>query len=169
MDTERRASLVTFCGDLGEELSRQGLHVAVAESCTGGLLAASFTAIPGSSRWFEYGFVTYSAAAKRTILGLAPECLDEDHIVSEPTACQMARAARALGHADAGIGITGIAGPSGGRPQRPVGTVVIAWANRAAAEAQTYHFAGNREIVRWEAVISAVTGLIARLDQGFLS
>jgi len=169
MDPERRASLMTLCAAVGEGLSRQGKQVAVAESCTGGLLAASFTAIPGSSRWFEYGFVTYSAGAKRTILGLGPEWLDEDHIVSEPTACKMAQAAQVLSGADVAIGITGIAGPSGGRPQCPVGTVVVAWANRVVAEASTHRFGGNRETVRWEAVIMAVAGLLARLNQGFLA
>ena len=169
MDTEHLLSLNALCTALGESLSRQGLRVAVAESCTGGLVAASFTAIPGSSRWFEYGFVTYSAAAKRTLLGLPPEYLGEDHVVSELTACAMARAAQALSGADVALGITGIAGPSGGRPGRPVGTVVIAWANRALAEAQTYHFPGNREAVRSQAVVSAVTGLTTRLVAGFLA
>ncbi|MHB8253518.1 MAG: CinA family protein [Acidiferrobacter sp.] len=169
MDSERPPSLRAQCAALGEGLARQGLRVAVAESCTGGLVAATLTDIPGSSRWFEYGFVTYSASAKQTILGLPAALVEDDHIVSEPTAIAMARAAQALSGADTAIGITGIAGPSGGRPPCPVGTVVIAWANRAAAEVQTFHFSGNRQAVRWAAVVSAVAGLTVRLDRGFLA
>ena len=157
---------LTVATALGEILSLQGLTLAVAESCTGGMLAAALTAVAGSSRWFGYGFVTYSAAAKERLLGLDPHCLDSDHIVSADTAMAMAMAARTRASADLGIGVTGIAGPSGGTPRCPVGTVAIAWALGTQVEAQTFHFTGDRGQVRAQAVVSALSGLEARLAQG---
>lgn len=169
MDSEGIAALSRACTELGSCLLRQGLTVAVAESCTGGLLAAALTAVPGSSRWFEYGFVTYGARAKELILHVPSEYLNDAWIVSEPTAIAMARGAQVVSDADLSVGITGIAGPGGGTPERPVGTVAVAWVNRSSADAQTYHFSGDREAVRREAVLSAVLGLRMRLDRGFLA
>jgi len=167
MDRDAIPSLGEACDRLASLLSARGLLLAVAESCTGGLLAASLTAIPGSSRWFEYGFVTYSARAKRTVLGVPARDVDEEHIVSVETALAMARGARALSGADVALGITGIAGPTGGTPLKPVGTVAIAWVGALHAASQCYHFGGNREAVRTQAVLSAVTGLLILLDRGF--
>ncbi len=158
-----REPLVTIATRLGETLSQQGLTLAVAESCTGGLVAAALTAVAGSSRWFGYGFVTYSAEAKMRLLGLDRGYLDGDHIVSEKTAAAMAQAARTQASADLAIGVTGVAGPSGGSSHCPVGTVAIAWALGERVEAQTFHFAGDRERVRGQAVLSALAGLLARL------
>lgn len=169
MAPQKQASLEALCRALGARLGAAGLTVAVAESCTGGLVAASWTAVPGSSAWFEMGFVTYSPRAKRLVLGLPEACLGPLCIVSSGTACAMALAAQALSDADVALGITGFAGPTGGSPSQPVGTVVIAWANRARAESETFYFPGDRHAVRMAAVVSAVSGLIDRYDAGFLA
>lgn len=160
---------LTVATGLGEILSLRGLTLAVAESCTGGMVAAALTAVAGSSRWFGYGFVTYSAEAKERILGLDPMDLDADHIVSVKTAMAMAVAARTRALADLGIGVTGVAGPSGGTPGCPVGTVAIAWAVGTEVEAHTFHFTGDRGQVRAQAVLSALTGLETRLATGLLA
>ena len=167
MDSEPLA--LTVASRLGEALSRQGLTLTVAESCTGGMVAAALTAVPGSSRWFGYGFVTYSSEAKARLLGLESTYLDSDHIVSAETAVAMARAARKRALADLAIGVTGIAGPSGGTACCPVGTVAIAWALGDEIEAQTFHFPGDRERVRAQAVLSALGGLETRLTRGLLA
>lgn len=164
MDSEPLA--LTLAQALGDALGHRGLTLAVAESCTGGMLAAALTAVAGSSRWFGYGFVTYSAAAKERLLGLDRASLDADHIVSEDTAMAMAAAARARALADLGVGVTGIAGPTGGTPTCPVGTVAIAWALGTQVEAQTFHFTGDRGQVRIQAVVAALAGLKTRLAGG---
>lgn len=161
-----REPLVTIATRLGETLSQRGLTLTVAESCTGGLVAAALTAVAGSSRWFGYGFVSYSAEAKARLLGLDHRYLDDDHIVSEGTAAAMAQAARTRASADLAIGVTGVAGPTGGTPRCPVGTVAIAWALSEQVSAQTFHFPGDREQVRAQAVVSALSGLEARLSRG---
>lgn len=164
-----REPLVTIATSLGETLSARGLTLTVAESCTGGLMAAALTAVAGSSRWFGYGFVTYSAEAKVRLLGLDQEHLDDDHIVSERTAVAMAQAARTRASADLAIGVTGVAGPTGGSARCPVGTVAIAWALPEQVSAQTFHFPGDREQVRAQAVVSALAGLLTRLGGGSLA
>ncbi len=150
---------------VGAALLRHRLMLACAESCTGGWAAATVTAIAGSSNWFERGFVTYSNIAKQEMLGVPGETLAAHGAVSEETACAMA--AGALAHSRAGIAlaITGIAGPGGGSPGKPVGTVCFSWCSKGeAAQSETRRFAGEREQVRRSAVIHALSGLLARLE-----
>lgn len=123
MDSE----LLELAHALGEKLTAIQAKIAVAESCTGGLIAAAITEIPGSSAWFDRGFVTYSNAAKVEMLGVSPETLQQHGAVSAQTARDMA--AGVLSHSDAefSLAVTGVAGPSGGSAEKPVGTVFIAW------------------------------------------
>ena len=118
---------------LGARLLERGEWLVTAESCTGGWVAQTVTAIAGSSGWFDRGFVTYSNAAKRDMLGVPETTLDRHGAVSEATARAMAIGALEHSRGDWSVAITGIAGPSGGTPDKPVGTVCFAWAWRAGA------------------------------------
>jgi nicotinamide-nucleotide amidase len=164
-DTE----LVTLADHLGHDLKQAGRSVATAESCTGGWLGAVLTSIPGSSLWYERGFVSYSNMAKREMLGVKTETLTRHGAVSEPTARAMAEGALAHSHADLTVAITGIAGPAGGTPEKPVGTVCFAWAARKQpTQSRTQRFSGDREAVRRQAVMAALEGvrtLLASLPQ----
>jgi nicotinamide-nucleotide amidase len=149
---------------LGAALLSRGEWLAVAESCTGGWLAQSVTAIAGSSAWFDRGFVTYSNAAKVDMLGVPEFTLERHGAVSEATARAMAQGVLAHSRADWSVAITGIAGPSGGTPEKPVGTVCFAWAQKdGGCEALTCHFTGDRAAVREQAVALALNGLLERL------
>jgi nicotinamide-nucleotide amidase len=147
---------------LGQALSVRSWTLATAESCTGGLLAGAITAIPGSSAWFERGFVTYSNESKMELLGVTPATLACYGAVSEETALEMLDGAIAHSHADVAIAITGIAGPDGGCADKPVGTVWLAWRRRHGNDStQTHCFPGDRETVRQHAVTTALERLIA--------
>ena len=147
---------------LGRALADQGFRAVTAESCTGGLVAAAITDIPGSSAWFDRGFVTYTDDAKRTDLGVPAELLATHGAVSEPVARAMADGALARSAADVAVSITGIAGPGGGTPGKPVGTVCFAFARRGYdAQARTLHLDGDRAAVRAQSVDVALEGLIA--------
>jgi len=140
-------------GHLGDALRARGLMFACAESCTGGLLAAAMTSIPGSSMWFDRGFVTYSNDAKVTLLRVNPETLDRFGAVSEETALEMAAGVlQAAPRADFAISTTGIAGPDGGTAGKPVGMVCFGFARRTGdgvvTRADTQVFKGDREQVR---------------------
>lgn len=130
------------------ELLRRGERICSAESCTGGLIAKTFTDLAGSSDWFDRGFVTYSNAAKSEMLGVPPSLIEDYGAVSEPVANAMASGA--LRHSDAGyaIAVTGVAGPGGGSAEKPVGTVWIALASNGQLRARCYHFDGDRAAVR---------------------
>ena len=157
-------SLENLAEQLGNSLLARGELLTAAESCTGGWLAQSVTAIAGSSAWFDRGFVTYSNAAKMDMLGVAETTLARHGAVSEQTARAMAQGALAHSLADWSVAITGVAGPSGGSPEKPVGTVCFAWAQKdAGCEAQTCHFSGDRAAVREQSVAHALKGLLARL------
>ena len=149
---------------LGSLLLERGEWLAAAESCTGGWLAQSVTAIAGSSAWFDRGFVTYSNGAKVDMLGVPESTLERHGAVSEAVARAMAQGVLAHSRADWSVAITGIAGPSGGSPEKPVGTVCFAWAGKdGGCEAQTCHFSGDRAAVREQSVWHALNGLIERL------
>lgn len=149
---------------VGLVLLERGEWLAAAESCTGGWVAQSVTAIAGSSAWFDRGFVTYSNAAKVDMLAVPETTLERHGAVSEATARAMAQGALAHSRADWSLSITGIAGPSGGTPEKPVGTVCFAWASRnGGCEAQTCHFDGDRAAVREQSVVYALSGLLARM------
>ena len=138
---------------LGERLRARGAMLGVAESCTGGLLAAACTSVAGSSDWFERGFVTYSNAAKTELLGVDPALIRSEGAVSEAVACAMAEGALTRSPADCAVAVTGIAGPGGATPGKPVGTVWLAVALRGApARAERLQLDGDRAAIRAETV-----------------
>jgi nicotinamide-nucleotide amidase len=144
---------------VGDLLGERRLTVAVAESCTGGLLASRITDVPGSSEYFDCGVVCYSNAAKTAWLGV-PEALIATHgAVSEPVAGAMADGIRSRAAVDVGIGITGIAGPGGGTPEKPVGTVAIGVITPRERWIRTFHFNGAREMVKYQSTQSAMNML----------
>lgn len=160
----RMRELEQLSASLGQQLLARGEWLATAESCTGGWVAEAVTAIAGSSGWFDRGFVTYSNAAKQDMLGVTENVLMRHGAVSEAVARAMAQGALQHSRADWAVAITGIAGPGGGSPEKPVGTVCFAWAGRAAGcEAQTCVFAGDRMAVRAQSVAHALRGLLQRL------
>jgi nicotinamide-nucleotide amidase len=145
--------------------SQRGWTLAVAESCTGGMLAASLTDLAGSSQWFERGYVTYSNAAKTACLEVSPMLIEAEGAVSEAVASAMALGAQLSSGVTASISITGIAGPGGGTEKKPVGTLCFGWAiERADASNRvtttTAHFVGDRQSVRQQAVVFALRGLL---------
>ena len=145
---------------LGDALRARGWSVATAESCTGGLVAGAITEVAGSSEWFDRGFVTYSNDAKVALLGVPPALIDQYGAVSEQVARAMAEGALAHSRADAAVAITGIAGPGGATPGKPVGMVCIALVQRGhAATAHTHRYAGTRADVRAASVRDALLGL----------
>lgn len=155
---------------LADRLLARGEWLATAESCTGGGVAAAITDLAGSSAWFERGFVTYSNAAKEELLGVPATTLERHGAVSEATARAMAQGTLARSPADWSVAITGIAGPGGGSPDKPVGLVCFAWARKeGGCEAETRHFAGDRAAVRRQSVAHALAGLLARLDSAAVS
>lgn len=159
-----QAQLETLAGQLGEALLERGWLLAAAESCTGGWAAQALTAIPGSSAWFDRGFVTYSNAAKQEMLGVRRETLAQYGAVSEETAGEMAEGALRHSHAQLAFAITGIAGPTGGSSGKPVGTVCFAWAFAdRATETAVEHFMGDRREVRAQSVAYVFSGMQKRL------
>ncbi len=150
---------------VGARLSELGLMLATAESCTGGGVAAAVTAIAGSSGWFERGFVTYSNAAKESMLGVSRATLVAQGAVSEAVALEMAAGALAHSAAQVALSITGVAGPGGGSPEKPVGTVCFGWVRVGGVQkVQTRLLAGDRAAVRAQSVIHALTELLAILE-----
>ena len=154
----------TLAKDIGARLKTAGEQLVTAESCTGGWVAQIVTAVAGSSAWFERGFVTYSDSAKEELLGVRGETLARHGAVSEETAREMALGALARSKAGVAVAVTGIAGPSGGSPDKPVGTVCFAWADRRGARSETRHFSGDRESVRRQSVVHALEGVLRALD-----
>lgn len=157
-------SLESIATHLGQRLARLGLLLATAESCTGGWVAKIITDIPGSSAWFDRGFVTYSNAAKQDMLGVLAETLAEHGAVSEAVVREMADGALRCSASQVSIAISGVAGPGGGLPEKPVGTVWIAWGiSGRQLIAERFLFAGNRDAVREAAVMAALVGLSRQL------
>lgn len=161
-----QSEIYSLASKLGSILLHRKLRVAVAESCTGGGLAAAITDIPGSSQWFDRGFVTYSNESKQQMLGV-PACLIElQGAVSEAVVRAMAEGVLAASRAHVSVAISGIAGPDGGSVEKPVGTVWIAWAHASQLiHAQRYLFTGDRLAVRQQAVQTALDGLIYAIHQ----
>lgn len=143
-----------------------GANVATAESCTGGMVGAVVTGVPGSSAAYLGGCVTYSNEAKVRLLGVSAEVLERDGAVSERCAAQMAAGVRERLGATVGVSITGVAGPDGGSPEKPVGTVWIGVAVAAGATAMRYHFPGDREAVRQASAAAAISALLDALESG---
>ena len=149
---------------VGEALAAKGWMVATAESCTGGWVAKALTDVAGSSAYVDRGFVTYTNEAKREMLGVAEATLKAFGAVSEAVVREMAEGALASSRAQATLAISGIAGPTGGTPEKPVGTVWFAWAVAGEeTRAEVMRFDGDREAVRRRAVVHALDRLLARL------
>jgi nicotinamide-nucleotide amidase len=154
------SELFKLAEQLGRLLKAGGKTIATAESCTGGWIAQTITDVPGSSAWFDRGFVTYSNAAKVQMLAVSPRTLEQYGAVSAEAATEMAAGTLAHSDADVAIAVTGIAGPDGGTTEKPVGTVFIAWAHRnGAAKVIRKQFSGNRRQIRAETVKSAIEGM----------
>lgn len=141
---------------VGALLAQRGWKLAVAESCTGGLIGARITSVPGSSRYFERGVVVYSNASKEQLLGVSGDLIGKHGAVSREVACAMAEGVRASVPADLGIAVTGIAGPDGGSAEKPVGLVFIALASSSGVKADEHRFLGNRDQVRQKAAVAAL-------------
>jgi nicotinamide-nucleotide amidase len=156
-------TLQTLATTLGAAALARSTMIATAESCTGGLVAGAITSIAGSSGWFERGFVTYSDLAKEQQLGVAPSTIERFGAVSEETAKAMAQGAVRGSAAQWAVAVTGIAGPDGGSPAKPVGTVWFAWAGPGHLQALRRQFEGDRAVVREASVRVALEGLIDRL------
>jgi nicotinamide-nucleotide amidase len=148
---------------VGRRLKARGLTVATAESCTGGLVGHRLTNIAGSSAWFERGVVVYSNQAKQELLGVPEEILATHGAVSAPCAQAMARGICAAARTACGVAITGIAGPDGGTPQKPVGTVFIGIAVMGEVTSRRFRFAGDRAAVKWQSAQMALDMLRRRL------
>jgi nicotinamide-nucleotide amidase len=163
MDDPLMDDLERLAAELGRECLARALRIATAESCTGGLVTGAITSVAGSSDWFECGFVTYSNDAKVELLGV-PRALIEVHgAVSEQVASAMSAGALARSRADVSVAVTGIAGPGGGTPEKPVGAVCFAWLRRGegAPRVLTVQLPGNRAAVRKASVRLALEGLLA--------
>ena len=150
---------------LGDALRRRGWHLATAESCTGGLIAAACTTVAGSSDWFERGFVSYSNSAKTEMLGVDAALIAEHGAVSEAVARAMAQGAVERADVELGIAVTGIAGPGGATPGKPVGLVWLALARRGVnglqLQAERLQLPGNRAAVREQTLRVALQRLLA--------
>lgn len=150
-----------------DEFSEAGMTLATAESCTGGWIAKAITDIAGSSACFGFGLVTYSNAAKSALLGVQPTTLESFGAVSESTVREMAEGAIEVSGADCSVAVSGIAGPSGGSTEKPVGTVWFAWScggkNVMRTDAEIHQLSGDREAVRSRAVVIALQGLRERV------
>ncbi len=158
------AELAALVATLAARLIALDARIATAESCTGGWLGKCLTDRPGSSAWFEYGFVTYGNAAKLALLGVGEGTLAAHGAVSEEVAEQMAIGARLASGAELAVAITGIAGPDGGTADKPVGTVWFAWTGPGPVlKAERRQFAGDRDAIRRQSVAAALAGCIGRL------
>lgn len=157
--------LTALATRLGERMMARGLMLATAESCTGGWIAKCVTDVPGSSAWFERGFVTYHNRAKVDMLEVSAATLRDQGAVSEAVVQEMAEGALAHSGAQLAVAVSGVAGPGGGSEHKPVGTVWLAWAMAGATtRVQCHHFNGDREAVRCQAVAAALAGLLESLD-----
>ncbi len=159
------AQLQTLSERLGAALAARGMMLACAESCTGGWVSQVVTATAGSSAWFDRGFVTYSYEAKQDMLGVRADTLQRHGAVSPATVREMAEGALARSRAQVALAVSGIAGPGGATPDKPVGTVCFAWAHRGEpTRVATLHVPGDREAVRRASVIAALEGILDLLQ-----
>jgi len=149
---------------LGERLKAAGEKLVTAESCTGGWVAQAVTSVAGSSDWFERGFVTYTYISKREMLGVGESTLEKHGAVSEQVVREMAQGTLAHSHAQVAVAVTGVAGPSGGTPEKPVGMVCFAWCMKDGKPlSETKRYSGDREAVRRQSVEHALKGVLGLL------
>ena len=149
---------------LAQALTKRGWMLATAESCTGGLIAAACTDLPGSSTWFDRGFVTYSNAAKTEMLGVPESLIAEHGAVSEEVVRAMAESSVLRSNASVSVAVSGVAGPGGGSADKPVGTVWIAWHLNGATYARCMRFSGDRNSVRHQTKSQALSYLLSFID-----
>lgn len=158
------AELHAQASKLGEVLRHHHLMLVTAESCTGGWIAKTVTDVAGCSDWFDCGLAAYSYEAKQALLGVRPETLMEHGAVSRETVLEMVSGALIHSGASIAVAVTGIAGPSGGTVDKPVGTVWLGWKRRGGyPRAEVFHFEGDREAVRRQTVATAINGLLKSL------
>ncbi len=155
--------LLELAAQVGRALQERKALLATAESCTGGGIAQAITEIPGSSEWFDCGFVTYSNASKMALLKVPAAILSAHGAVSEETAGAMASGALGNSNAKVAVSTTGIAGPGGAVPGKPVGTVCFGWAVGDAVDTEQVLFSGDRQSVRAQTIVYALQGLLKRL------
>ena len=159
------AAVYALAERLGRALAERELMIATAESCTGGWIAEAITMVPGSSAWFERGFVTYTYVSKREMLGVSEKTLALQGAVSERCVREMAEGAIRASHAQVAVAVSGTAGPSGGTLQKPVGTVCFAWGVKGGPVwTEVRHIPGDREAVRRQSVINALEGVLAIVE-----
>lgn len=159
------SAMYRLAEEVGEALKGRGLMLVTAESCTGGWISEAVTVVPGSSDWFERGFVTYTYISKREMLGVKEATLARHGAVAEEVVREMVAGALARSHAQVAVAVSGVAGPGGGTPDKPVGTVCLAWGMKdGKPRSETTRFAGDREAVRRQAVERALRGVIELLD-----
>lgn len=158
--------LVELAKNAGILLKKHKIMLVTAESCTGGLIATAVTAIPGSSAWFDRGFVTYTNAAKSDMLAVPAALIEQAGAVSEEVVLAMARGAISASGAQLSVAVSGIAGPEGASAEKPVGTVWIAWGQKLGyAEAIPFTFTGSRSQIREASACAALSGVIDRLSE----
>ena len=156
------SGLYVLAKKVGSALKRRKLMLATAESCTGGWIAEAVTMVPGSSEWFERGFVTYTYISKREMLGVGSRTLGRHGAVAEEVVREMVKGALKRSHAQVAVAVSGVAGPSGGTPDKPVGTVCLAWGRKGRKlRSETRRYSGNREAVRRQSVERALRGVLA--------
>ncbi len=160
------AELYKLSVRVGEALKARNFMMSAAESCTGGWIGQVVTMVPGSSTWFDRGFVTYTNEAKQDMLGVRAETLKRYGAVSAETVREMVAGALARSRARIAVAVSGIAGPDGGSSAKPVGTVLLAWGEKGGAiTAKSMHFQGDRDAVRRQSVIAALEGLLAAINR----
>ncbi len=161
------SSITSLTQQLAQTLLAKGFKIALAESCTGGLLAAQLTSLAGSSDWFERGFITYSNQAKEESIGVPKEAIERYGAVSEEVAKAMAEGVLKNSLAQVSVAITGIAGPGGGSANKPVGMVCFAWGiqvdDQIQTRSQTKQFSGDRQSIREQACVYAIESLLEQL------
>ncbi len=157
-------TLLSLAEKVGQFLKDTGRHMVTAESCTGGWIAKALTDVPGSSDWFDCGYITYNNAAKLSMLGVSPKALETDGAVSESVVSDMAQGALARSGVHVAVACSGIAGPTGAVPGKPVGTVWLAWSAKQGDDIKTITrlaaFSGDRESIRRQTVRAALEGLL---------
>ncbi|SNT00190.1 nicotinamide-nucleotide amidase [Noviherbaspirillum humi] len=157
--------IMALSAQVGRALQEHGLMLATAESCTGGGVGQAITEIAGSSAWFDCGFITYSNSAKSALLGIPSALIERHGAVSEEVAAAMAEGALAHSHASIAVSTTGIAGPGGAVPGKPVGTVCFGWAMKGYTHTERLVFPGDRQAVRQQTVAHALVGLLRLLKR----
>ena len=152
---------LALISELAQALKERGLVCATAESCTGGLIGAALTSVSGSSEWYVGGVISYANSVKTGLLGVKEADLEAQGAVSEPVVRSMALGACRVTGADVACAVSGVAGPGGGTPEKPVGTVWIGWSKHGETRAEKFHFNGDRDAVRAQTVTEAIRGMLA--------